>query len=293
MKRHGFTLIELLVVVSIIALLIAILLPSLSKARDAARQAVCLSNTRQQAIGFLSMAADDSGRLPYSNRLKAPGDYRGVAIAWPQLLDRNYMSGSPDTFDYAWGGSTVNVKRNNALICPNAQRVIGGATALIVTRTARAGGNITGQIIDSAGGIERLARDYGSDQWVEGSRLFTHYQINGAWGWHVAHNNLHSRLPFVLQQSDWPYGLGWGQERRGDLRNPSNLFLVADGWLDTGLMEPTFRHGNLSANFAYADGHSKNHATTDLTWKFSPDNPSRLFVWDERLWQHEPAPGPP
>jgi len=55
-RRAGFTLIEVLVVVSIIALLISILLPSLARARDQARAAVCLSNLRQMGIGTVSYA---------------------------------------------------------------------------------------------------------------------------------------------------------------------------------------------------------------------------------------------
>lgn len=55
---HAFTLIELLVVVSIIAMLIALLLPSLKGARNAARRAVCLSNQRQITTS-LTLYADD------------------------------------------------------------------------------------------------------------------------------------------------------------------------------------------------------------------------------------------
>lgn len=48
--RRGFTLIELLVVISIISLLIALLLPSLSAARDSSRAVVCRSNMRQLVL---------------------------------------------------------------------------------------------------------------------------------------------------------------------------------------------------------------------------------------------------
>ena len=69
----GFTLIELLVVVAIIALLVAILLPS--RARDAGRLAVCLSNLRQLGLGFAVYAEDHRNRLP---TLAAPWTWQGT-----------------------------------------------------------------------------------------------------------------------------------------------------------------------------------------------------------------------
>ena len=63
-KCAAFTLIELLVVIAIIAILVAMLLPALRLAKDAAKTITCLSNQKQTGIGFFAYADDNDGWLP-------------------------------------------------------------------------------------------------------------------------------------------------------------------------------------------------------------------------------------
>lgn len=62
--KKGFTLIELLVVIAIIAVLMAILLPSLNRAREQTRRTVCGNQVRQQSMSLLMYAQQNDGKMP-------------------------------------------------------------------------------------------------------------------------------------------------------------------------------------------------------------------------------------
>lgn len=84
--RSGFTLIELLVVVAIIALLISILLPSLSRARRQAKSVICQSNLRTLGQGITAFSAGNNDRLPGPLH---PAVYRDQGIQ--TLTDPDYF----------------------------------------------------------------------------------------------------------------------------------------------------------------------------------------------------------
>ncbi|MBI1368958.1 MAG: prepilin-type N-terminal cleavage/methylation domain-containing protein [Planctomycetes bacterium] len=80
MRRHAFTLIELLVVVTIITLLIAILLPSLSRAQKLAQSTTCQANLHQWGLIVFDYATDNSGAFPLYTTYITP--YQNLRAYW-------------------------------------------------------------------------------------------------------------------------------------------------------------------------------------------------------------------
>ena len=91
-RRRGFSLIELLVVISIVALLMALAMPALARARSLARQTVCQSRLRQWGLAFAAYAAENSGFYPHADGRDRCGDEEpftreGIADYWFGWVD--------------------------------------------------------------------------------------------------------------------------------------------------------------------------------------------------------------
>ena len=123
--RRGFTLIELLVVIAIIAILAAMLLPALSRAKESARRTVCISNLRQ--CGFaLSLYAETYKRYPHqrepvTGRPFADGQPVWTLLGWYVAHEWEEVARLGVMSAYQVGNTTSNMEdtRLRVFSCPD------------------------------------------------------------------------------------------------------------------------------------------------------------------------------
>lgn len=112
-RAHGFSLIELLVVISIIMLLLALLLPVFSQARESARAALCLNNQRQ-LFGMMVFYINDQKQYIPPNTYNYPGD--PLRYAWlHRFVDLGYL---PSIAFKSTGSILTPVNTGDMRFCP-------------------------------------------------------------------------------------------------------------------------------------------------------------------------------
>lgn len=266
MKQKKFTLIELLVVVAVIAVLVSLLMPSLSKARMKAKIGVCVSNQKQ--IGALNYIFYDTyQRIPRS------GDHTGSnhsdnvktndnkAVPWPAAVTRSATSTSTtgirmDTLTNT-RADLINPQKMRQFICPADETTTNGSMYIDSTST---GGWI--QIKASYAASESIAGAYGDNggyynfrNQLEGgiqkvnktSKVYMYAEAKTCtWGY-LSYWTNSGTTSTVASHYRSGYGKGTGADCYPTNRHLYiQTFLFVDGHVEQINIDPKYSGGNLS-----------------------------------------------
>jgi prepilin-type N-terminal cleavage/methylation domain-containing protein/prepilin-type processing-associated H-X9-DG protein len=253
--RGAFTLVELLVVIGIIAILVALLLPALNKARRSAVQVTCQSNLRSIGQAYIMYVNDNKGTM-LPGEVRWPSSIGTVSSRWYMLL-RPYVNKQLSSD----GDLNRSVK---AWRCP-ADETNGGYASQGAVFLPRYGGQagITAAN-EASGAAEYLGRSYAVNQhattgWFRSRTVASNYgNANTYW---IRSNKVrrHSES-IIITDFDWYRANTDGHW----LKPPFAPFGVAWAVWEEILILTARRHPGNSLNGLYLDGHVMSHPIAEL-----------------------------